>query len=127
MCGHETLQPLRKMPGSSWVSLVLLIPFVIPGVVYQVWRMAMRRPVCPRCGSPALIPGEAPLARTWRAAGWIAGTQAAATSEDRFDRIEQAIDAMAVEIERMRTQPPLRAPEANEREQPRIRGPITPH
>jgi len=126
LCGHETLHPLKKMPGTAWVSLVLLVPFVLPGVVYQVWRMAMRRAVCPRCGSTALIPGDAPLARTWRAAGWIAGTPAAAPSEERFDRIEQAIDAMAVEIERMRVhQPPLRASDG-ERDL-RLRGPITPH
>lgn len=128
LCGHETLQPLRRMPGTGWVSLLLLVPFVLPGVVYQVWRFAMRREVCPRCGSTALIPGDAPLARTWRAAGWIAGSPAATPSEDRFERIEQAIDAMAVEIERMRVQqvPQLRAGEPGERDL-RLRGPTTPH
>jgi hypothetical protein len=104
LCGHETLQPLRKLPGSGWVSLALLVPFLLPGVVYQVWRIAMRREVCPRCGSHALIPGDAPLARTWRAAGWIAGSPSGAQSEERLDRIEQAIDAMALEIERVRVQ-----------------------
>jgi hypothetical protein len=47
-------------------------------------------------------------------------------SEDRFERIEQAIDAMAVEIERMRVQPsPLRAGEHGDRDL-RLRGPTTP-
>jgi hypothetical protein len=131
LCGHETVQPLRKMPGSGFVSLVLLFPFVFPGVVYQVWRMAMRRPVCPRCGSAALIPGDAPLARTWRAAGWIAGSPASMPSDERFDRIEQAIDAMAVEIERMRVQAPSLRPGEQQGERAerdlRLRGPITPH
>jgi hypothetical protein len=115
------------MPGTAWVSLVLLVPFVLPGVVYQVWRMGMRREVCPRCGSAALIPGDAPLARTWRAAGWIAGSPAALPSEDRFERIEQAVDAMAIEIERMRVQqlPPRVGSEHGERDL-RLRGPITP-
>ncbi|MGQ0641088.1 MAG: hypothetical protein ACT4P6_10015 [Gemmatimonadaceae bacterium] len=127
LCGHETVQPHRKMPGSGFVSLLLLVPFVLPGVVYQVWRMAMRRPVCPRCGSAALIPGDAPLARTWRAAGWIAGAPAALPPEERFDRIEQAIDAMAVEIDRMHAQgSQLRAGEQGERDL-RLRGPTTPH
>jgi hypothetical protein len=127
LCGHETLQPLRRMPGSAWVSLVLLVPFILPGVVYQTWRMAMRRPVCPRCGSAGLIPGDAPLARTWRAAGWIAGSPAAIPSDERFESIEQAIDAMAVEIERMRVQSPaLRSGEAGDKDL-RLRGPVTPH
>jgi hypothetical protein len=126
LCGHETVQPLRKMPGSGFVSLVLLIPFVLPGVVYQVWRMAMRRPVCPRCGSAALIPGDAPLARTWRAAGWLAGSTTSVQSEERFDRIEQAIDAMSVEIERLRLHnPSVRGADSDDRDL-RLRGPITP-
>jgi hypothetical protein len=106
---------------------LLLVPFVFPGVVYQVWRMAMRRPVCPRCGSVALIPGDAPLARAWRSAGWIAGSAGSGPSDERLERIEQAIDAMAVEIERMRVQqaPALRVGEPRDRDLS-VRGPVTP-
>lgn len=128
MCGHETLQPMRKKPGSGWVSVLLLFPFVIPGVVYEVWRVSAHRQVCPRCGSSALIPSEAPLARTWRAAGWIPGSPASPASDERFDRIESAIDAMSVEIERLRMHqsPSLRSGDTPERELRLRGGPITP-
>lgn len=127
-CGAETSAPLRLPPGSPWVALALAVPFVIPGVIYTVWRYAMRRSVCPTCGHAALIPGTAPLARSWRAAGWLAsrpaergaerafdrpdrpmerliernlGTPLSTAPDIRIDRIEQAIDAIASEVDRI--------------------------
>ena len=50
----------------------------------------------------AIVPDtDAPLARTWRAAGWIPGQPALTTSGERLERIEQAIDAIAVELDRV--------------------------
>lgn len=114
-CGAETSAPLKVPPGSAWVALALAVPFVLPGVVYTVWRYAMRRSVCPTCGHAQLIPGDAPLARTWRAAGWLPARPTAreevarpVTAPDiRIDRIEQAIDAIAAEVDRIAQQRPL--------------------
>lgn len=114
-CGAETSAPLKVPPGSAWVALALAVPFVLPGVVYTVWRYSMRRPVCPTCGHAQLIPGDAPLARTWRAAGWLPVRPAVreelprpVTAPDiRIDRIEQAIDAIAAEVDRIAQQRPL--------------------
>lgn len=114
-CGAETSAPLKVPPGSPWVALALAIPFVIPGVVYSVWRYSMRRSACPTCGHAQLIPGDAPLARTWRAAGWLPARPAAreevprpiTTPDIRIDRIEQAIDAIAAEVDRISQQRPL--------------------
>lgn len=126
-CGAETSAPLKVPPGSAWVALALAVPFVVPGVIYTIWRYSMRRTTCPTCGHAALIPGDAPLARTWRASGWIAGRHverqaerpferliernlgghghlgapAITAPEIRIDRIEQAIDAIASEVDRM--------------------------
>ncbi|MEP7382899.1 MAG: hypothetical protein ABI910_14510 [Gemmatimonadota bacterium] len=105
-CGAQTSAPLKVPPGSPWVALALAVPFVIPGVIYTVWRFTMRRTLCPTCGHAQLIPADAPLARTWRAAGWIAGrpaeTSPLTTAPDiRIDRIEQAIDAIAGEVDRI--------------------------
>ena len=106
-CGAQTSVPLRVPPGSPWVALALAVPFVLPGLVYTVWRYTMRRTLCPTCGHAQLIPADAPLARTWRAAGWIAGRPAegsASTTSSpdiRIERIEQAIDAIAGEVDRI--------------------------
>lgn len=113
-CGAETSAPLKVPPGSPWVALALAVPFVIPGVAYAVWRYTMRRDSCPTCGHAKLIPSDAPLARVWRTAGWITGRPAdfgaRTPSEVRLDRIEQAIDAIAAEVDRVsqRSSAPLR-------------------
>ncbi|MBK6486668.1 MAG: hypothetical protein IPF98_07335 [Gemmatimonadetes bacterium] len=111
-CGAQTSAPLKVPPGSAWVALALAVPFIVPGVIYTVWRFSMRRSVCPTCGHAQLIPANAPLARTWRASGWVAGRPAEpsasiapTTSPDiRIDRIEQAIDAIAGEVDRIANQ-----------------------
>jgi hypothetical protein len=99
-CGTDTPNPTR--PGSNWVAAALACAFVVPGVVYLAWRYSTRRLVCPICGHAQLIPADAPLARTWRSAGWVPGqTIGTGNTDPRLERIEQAIDAIAVEVERV--------------------------
>lgn len=110
-CGAQTSAPLKVPPGSAWVALALAVPLIVPGLIYTVWRFSMRRSACPTCGHAQLIPANAPLARTWRASGWVAGRPAepsavaSVTSPDlRIDRIEQAIDAIVGEVDRIANQ-----------------------
>lgn len=109
-CGAQTSVPLRVPPGSPWVALALAVPFILPGIVYTVWRYSMQRTLCPTCRHAQLIPADAPLARTWRAAGWIAGRPAegvlptTSSPDIRIERIEQAIDAIAGEVDRIAQQ-----------------------
>lgn len=101
-CGSETATPER--PGSLWIAAVLAIPFIVPGLVYAAWRQTTRRLCCPICGHAQLIPGDAPLARTWRSAGWVPGQTLPAptgATDPRIERIELAIDAIANEVERV--------------------------
>ena len=101
-CGTETAHP--EAPGSPWVGAALLLPFIVPGLVYFAWRLTTRRQRCPICGHAQLIPGDAPLARTWRSAGWVPGQTlppGAGVTDPRIERIEQAIDAIALEVERV--------------------------
>jgi hypothetical protein len=101
-CGVETTAPQR--PGSNWIALALSVPFVVPGAIYLAWRYTTRRLLCPICAHAALIPADAPLARTWRSAGWLAGQvpgPGPTVSDSRIERIEQAIDAIAMEVDRV--------------------------
>jgi hypothetical protein len=120
-CGAETSTPLKVSPGSPWVALALAVPFVFPGVIYAIWRYTMRREACPTCGHASLIPADAPLARSWRASGLLPpraterrgerpferliernlGLPATTAPDIRLDRIEQAIDAIAQEVDRI--------------------------
>lgn len=90
-------------PGSNWVALALAVPFFVPGLVYLAWRYTTRRLLCPICSHAQLIPADAPLARTWRSAGWLAGQvpSSMTASDARIERIEQAIDAIALEVDRV--------------------------
>lgn len=97
-CGTETATPQR--PGNTWIAAALAVPFIVPGLVYTAWRFTSKRLVCPICGHAQLIPGDAPLARTWRTQGWVAG-QVTGTTDPRLERIEQAIDAIASEVDRV--------------------------
>lgn len=45
------------MPGQGWIELVLWCCYVIPGLLYSIWRRAERnRTVCPRCRNPHTTP-----------------------------------------------------------------------
>ena len=61
-CGtaHSTSTAL---PGSGWIELVLWLMWLVPGVVYSIWRRSKRRPVCAECGSHDLVPLESPAGR----------------------------------------------------------------
>jgi len=53
----------RKAKGSTLVELVLWLCFIIPGLIYSVWRVSNKYIACSACGSPSLIPIDSPKAR----------------------------------------------------------------
>jgi hypothetical protein len=59
-CGHHGFT-LAKVKGSTGIELILWLCFLIPGLIYSVWRLSSRRPVCTACGSSALVPPSSPV------------------------------------------------------------------
>ncbi len=56
-CGH--VGPAGSTtPGSIRIELVLWLAFILPGVIYSLWRINKRHPVCPICANAAIIPAE---------------------------------------------------------------------
>lgn len=49
-CGYEGI-PQRHTPGSFLMELVLWLIFIIPGLIYSIWRVSNRRHRCPSCRS----------------------------------------------------------------------------
>jgi hypothetical protein len=78
-CG-ATGTGVTATPGSFFVELLLWLCFLIPGLIYSVWRLAGRKRVCRICGSDALIPADSPAAR---AALELSQLQAAVSSEPK--------------------------------------------
>lgn len=53
----------RNMKGSILTELVLWLFFLLPGLIYSIWRHSTVAQVCRNCGSPAVIPLSSPVAQ----------------------------------------------------------------
>jgi hypothetical protein len=55
--------PRMTVQGSGCVELTLWLLLILPGLIYSVWRLSSKRPGCPKCGAPSMIPADSPRAR----------------------------------------------------------------
>jgi hypothetical protein len=46
--------------GSIIIEFILWLCFIIPGLIYSIWRMTSRVKVCKVCESASLIPVDSP-------------------------------------------------------------------
>lgn len=51
----------KRLPGSGWIELILWLCYIVPGVIYSIWRRGAKRAVCASCGSPALVDTLTPV------------------------------------------------------------------
>ncbi len=51
--------PTALMKGNSWIEFVLYLFYIIPGIVYSVWRRSEQPNICPLCKTPGLVPAAA--------------------------------------------------------------------
>ena len=57
----ETVSKPRKEPkGSLGVEIALWLFFLLPGMVYSVWRLTNQQRRCPSCDSEELVPVDSP-------------------------------------------------------------------
>lgn len=61
-CG-SVASPVIRQEGSGAITVLLLLFFIVPGIIYAIWRGSTRRTVCPRCGNASMIPLDSPLAQ----------------------------------------------------------------
>lgn len=61
-------------PGTFGLELILWLFFIVPGVIYSVWRLTSRHEACCMCGSPKIIPADSPRARAELAARELSHT-----------------------------------------------------
>ena len=61
-CGHHG-KTVTKTPGSTGVELLGWVLFLVPGLLYGLWRMNGRRQVCAMCGNDQLVPPKSPIGR----------------------------------------------------------------
>lgn len=53
----------RHMPGSILIEIVLWFAFLIPGIIYTLWRHNASKQVCRVCNSKDVIPKDSPIAQ----------------------------------------------------------------
>ena len=58
-CGTRG-QPSSEVRGSFAIEIVLWLMFIIPGIIYSLWRVSTRTAVCPACKQPGMIPANSP-------------------------------------------------------------------
>jgi hypothetical protein len=58
-CGH-TGKAKKVTKGSTLIELVLWLCFIIPGLIYSLWRLTSRHLACPQCGATNMVPLDSP-------------------------------------------------------------------
>lgn len=65
----ESVTPARTATrGSLAIEIVLWLCFILPGLLYSLWRLTTRHLVCGACGQPGVVPTDSPRARVARSA-----------------------------------------------------------
>ena len=54
--------PVNKTPGSFFIELILWLCFLVPGLIYSVWRLASRKKACSIC-SGKMVPLNTPMGK----------------------------------------------------------------
>lgn len=58
-CGHVG-RPDRITKGSFLIEIVLWLFFIVPGLIYTIWRLTSKHSACPKCSNPTIIPVDTP-------------------------------------------------------------------
>jgi len=60
VCTHCGSKDRLGLPGSGWIELALWLAWIVPGIIYSLWRRT-GRPACGVCGYRALVSTASPL------------------------------------------------------------------
>jgi hypothetical protein len=52
----------KKLRGSPWITLILILFFIVPGIIYMIWRRGdIGNEICAKCRSKNLVPVDSPM------------------------------------------------------------------
>jgi hypothetical protein len=61
-CGYVGY-PKKTTKGRFLVELGLWILFLLPGIIYSIWRLSSRYEACPKCKNASMIPLDSPIGK----------------------------------------------------------------
>jgi hypothetical protein len=73
MCGSD-MWPRKIVRGSFFIEIILWLCFLVPGIIYTIWRLTTKKQACSVCGSEAVVPAYAPAAVNHRKALGVTAT-----------------------------------------------------
>jgi hypothetical protein len=54
-------EPVKKTKGSILIEITFWLCFLIPGLIYSLWRETTKYKACPACGNSTMISIKTPL------------------------------------------------------------------
>lgn len=58
-CGYVG-KAKKVTKGSILIEIFLWICFLVPGIIYSIWRLTSKHLACPKCGAQNLVPIDSP-------------------------------------------------------------------
>lgn len=62
-CGHIG-SPEQKLKGHILITIILLICWIIPGLIYMIWRRSGLKNTCTSCGSENIVRTDSAAGQT---------------------------------------------------------------
>ena len=62
ICGYVG-QPRLETKGTFIMEVFLWLIFLLPGLIYSIWRLTTRYDACPECAAANMIPTSSPVAQ----------------------------------------------------------------
>jgi hypothetical protein len=59
-CGYQG-KAKKTLRGSWATELFLYLFFIVPGLIYTIWRQSGPGRGCPKCKNETMIPGDSPM------------------------------------------------------------------
>ena len=79
-CGYYG-KPTASTKGSFLIEVVLWLCFIIPGLIYSLWRVSSRQHVCPKCHNNTLIPADSPMGKKTLSDAGVSETKISETEQ----------------------------------------------
>jgi hypothetical protein len=65
-CGHKGATDTMTR-GHLLIEIILWLCFIVPGLIYSIWRQSTKYEVCRQCEATTLISIDSPVARKFMA------------------------------------------------------------